>query len=166
MIGNVEITHRGGYDPDKPRHANFKGGRFVGTNGYVYVEAPKHPRASSGYRYVREHILIVEKAIGKYLRHSAPVHHIDEIRTNNANDNLVACDSQAYHHLLHQRTRALDACGDANAHRCPECHGYENQNDLVYRERKGRINGVWRHRKCETKRVVAWRRIHGRKRGR
>jgi len=61
-----------------------------------------------------EHRAVVENAIGKPLRRTAPVHHVNENKRDNSPSNLVACDSTAYHHLLHRRQRAFYACGDPN----------------------------------------------------
>ncbi len=52
-----------------------------------------------------EHILIVEAAIGKYLPEHAVVHHLDEDGTNNVNNNLVLCQDDPYHKLIHVRMR-------------------------------------------------------------
>lgn len=141
--------------------ANWKGGRIVLKGGYVGVRAPDHPRAHNGY--VREHILIVERAMGKQLRADAPVHHVDEVKSNNANENLVACNDKAYHQLLHQRMRALAACGDANALSCMICTSYDRQSDMmVGRSYHGGRRGV--HRDCwaeAKKRRRAARRLRG-----
>lgn len=127
------------------RNANWKGGRRVGTDGYVYVKQPGHPRATTN-GYVREHILVVEAAIGKPLRRSAEVHHVDEQRAHNAPTNLVACDSAAYHRLLHRRLRAVRACGNPNALPCTICGGYAEQWDMYVR--KGGGSGF--HRRCSS----------------
>ena len=95
-------------------NGNWKGGRY-NQGGYVMLRVgPKE--------LVFEHIVVVERAMGKTLRRSAPVHHIDGNKVNNTNRNLVACDSAAYHNLLHRRQRALAAFGDANARQCCLCH--------------------------------------------
>jgi hypothetical protein len=70
------------------------------------------------------HISIAEKALGKKLPKGVEVHHVDEIKGNNANDNLVICPNRNYHQLLHKRTRALNACGHADWLRCHVCKEY------------------------------------------
>lgn len=98
-------------------------------NGYIGVYQPDHPRAGPT-GYVFEHPLVVERAIGKHISVKHHVHHIDLNESNNANDNLVACEDAAYHKLLHKRQRALDACGNANARFCVRCKGHDNQEGM------------------------------------
>ncbi len=85
-------------------------------SGYIRVYLPEHPRASHGY--ILEHMLVVERALGKPLPLTAEVHHIDGDHANNTNSNLVVCENGSYHMLLHQRQRALAACGDPSAPAC------------------------------------------------
>lgn len=71
-----------------------------------------HPKADKG-GYIYKHIFIAEAAIGKHLPDGAEVHHVNELRYDNRNTNLVICQDIGYHKLLHRRTAALDACGNA-----------------------------------------------------
>lgn len=103
-------------------HMNYRGGKSTMSNGYVKI--------TSGMDKL-EHVAVVERALGKTLGSAARIHHVDGNRQNNAPDNLVACDSHAYHMLLHKRQRALDACGDPNAHRCVFCSGYDRQDEMT-----------------------------------
>lgn len=112
------------------RNANWKGGRHVDAHGYVLVLMRGHPRANH-MGYVREHVLIAERVLGRPLERKHPVHHADEDKGNNASSNLVLCESHGYHMLLEQRTRALKACGNANARRCKFCHRYDRQGDIT-----------------------------------
>jgi hypothetical protein len=95
--------------------ANWKGGR-VNDNGYHMTYVPTHPRASNGY--VRTHILIAEKALGRLLPSSVQVHHARGVSNNKY---LVICEDDAYHRLLHQRTRAYRASGSVTAVKCRYC---------------------------------------------
>lgn len=95
------------------RSGAVKRHRFITANGYVRVRCIDHPRAVNGY--VLEHILVAEKALGRFLPLGSPVHHVDGDRTNNAPSNLVVCEDAAYHNLLHRRMRALEASGDPSA---------------------------------------------------
>jgi len=69
-------------------HGNWKGGKRLDNNGYVLIRTPGHPKAHSHGLYVLEHILIMEKHIGRYLSKEEVVHHRDGNRQNNNLDNL------------------------------------------------------------------------------
>jgi hypothetical protein len=77
---------------------------------YRFVYRPDHPLGPVVY----EHVVIAESALGKYLPPNAQVHHVDDNEHNNANSNLVICQDQAYHQLLHVRARILKAGGNPN----------------------------------------------------
>ena len=104
---------------------------------------------SSEYKYkshngklVREHQVIVEKVLGYALPKGTVIHHVDECRSNNSHTNLVVCPSQAYHTLLHARTRAYDATGDANKRKCHYCGEYDSPDQLMI------LHHLISHRKC------------------
>lgn len=78
------------------KHHNWRGGRRI-VNGYAMIAVKGHPRGSGNAGYVSEHILIVEGALGHALPPAAEVHHVDGVKGNNANGNLVACQDHAYH---------------------------------------------------------------------
>ena len=67
------------------------------------------------------HRLVAERVIGHVLPTRAVVHHRDGDRGNNQPDNLVICEDDAYHNLLHRRMRAYAACGQAEARKCWVC---------------------------------------------
>jgi len=60
----------------------------------------------------RVYVRIVERVIGHSLPKGAHVHHVDQDRTNNRNDNLCVLQSAAEHFGLHQRLRILRAAGN------------------------------------------------------
>lgn len=81
--------------------------------GYRLVRIPDHPRAK-GHGQIYEHVFIAEQALGHYLPDGVEVHHVDENPRNNTRTNLVICQDQAYHMLLHRRARVLRAGGNPN----------------------------------------------------
>jgi hypothetical protein len=102
--------------------------------GYVRVWCPDHPKADKN-GVVLKHILIAEDALGKYLPDGAVIHHASK-------EALVICQDQAYHQLIHVRTRALVACGNPNWRKCPICKKYDNPDQMAPLTR-----GFW-HRSC------------------
>lgn len=57
---------------------------------------------------ILEHVMIVEKALGKKLPEGAVVHHINEDKLDNSPTNLILCQDQTYHMLLHKRMKDLN----------------------------------------------------------
>lgn len=72
------------------------------------------------------HVEVAERAVGHPLPSGAIIHHIDGNKLNNSPENLVVCPDDAYHLLIHQRTRALDACGNANWAKCWICKQHDD----------------------------------------
>ncbi len=103
---------------------------IVNTKGVILSFNPDHHRADKD-GYVRKHILIAEEALGKLLPLKAVVHH-------HTPQQLVVCQNDTYHKLLHQRQRAYKACGYASWRKCKICKKYDSPDNLY-------INGKHRH---------------------
>ena len=98
-IGDAE---RGSNNP------NWKGGRSRHTNGYMYRRVNNHLYALK-HGYVLEHRLVMEKAIGRYLRPEEVVHHINGIKDDNRLENLMLFKNAAEHARHHNKLNKIDA---------------------------------------------------------
>lgn len=66
-------------------------GYIITHNGYKMLKVPSHPyRDSKGY--VREHRLVMEAKIGRYLKPDEVVHHINHDKLDNRIENLEITD--------------------------------------------------------------------------
>jgi len=110
-------------------------------NGYAVVLSPEHPRADRR-GYVREHILIAEKVLGRLIPRGVLIHHANGTKDSGP---LVICQDDAYHNLLHQRMRALEACGNVHWRKCVVCKEYDDPKNLTIYSRPG---GLVRHKSC------------------
>lgn len=119
------------------------GAGSVRTDGYLMHE--------SGGRAVLEHVRLAERALGKPLPAGSEVHHVNGHRGDNRPQNLVICDSKAYHALLHRRQRALKACGHADWRRCLVCHKWDSMQNLRFYTGSGSA----RHPACPLGRKTA-----------
>lgn len=107
----------------------------IDKDGYRIVPVVGEPRGK------REHILKAEIALGKKLPAGVHVHHVNEDRSDNRNENLVICQDVKYHKLLHTRTEALKATGDANKRKCIICKQWDSPELL---------GSQIRHKKCHA----------------
>lgn len=80
---------------------SWKGGRRKTEDGYILVYSPSHPFKTIN-NYVREHRLVMEKKIGRYLKPKEVVHHINEIRDDNREENLLLFPNMPAH-IEHHR---------------------------------------------------------------
>lgn len=88
-------------DQKGANNSQYKGGRYL-NNGYVFILSPDHP--SNRGSYVPEHRLIMEHMIGRHLRNDDVVHHINGIKDDNREENLLLV-TNSEHSLLHWRLK-------------------------------------------------------------
>ena len=93
----------------------------------------KYPKV----RGKRLHVVIAEEALGKPLPKGAAVHHFTPVQ-------LVVCQSNGYHHLLHRRERAFRACGNPTWRRCWVCDRYDAPDKLFISKNEYNVY----HRSC------------------
>ncbi len=87
------------------------------------------------------HLIAAAKALGRRLPRGVQVHHHDENRLNYANSNLVICQDNRYHKLLHQRMRVLKAGFDPNTHKhCTVCKTYQLKES--FNKHRARFDGL------------------------
>lgn len=78
---------------------NWKGGRKINTQGYILIYSPNHPNKDQ-QGYVREHRLIMEKYLKRYLKKEEIIHHINHKRNDNRIENLKIMKKEE-HDKLH-----------------------------------------------------------------
>lgn len=85
------------------RPSLYGGHKKKRDDGYIKVYVPNHPYASKD-GYVMEHILAMEKQIGRYITRDEVVHHINHVRDDNRIENLRLMTFKE-HASLHMKER-------------------------------------------------------------
>lgn len=101
--------NKGLKNPEKAgvNHPSWKGGRYIDAHGYVMVHIGQQENSSSKWEHYRkEHIVIMEKHIGRSLVKGEAVHHIDGNRQNNLLSNLYLANN-ATHRDAHQSLQEI-----------------------------------------------------------
>lgn len=73
------------------------------NGGYILAYAPKHPHAHKD-GYVMFHTVLMERAIGRYLKDNEVVHHVNRDRSDNRIENLRLMDKHE-HRSMHMKER-------------------------------------------------------------
>lgn len=81
----------------------WKGGKSKTPHGYVLVLMPPGHHLANAHGYAYEHRVVAEKTLGRRLRESELVHHINGIKTDNRPENLEIVASNAEHFIKHRR---------------------------------------------------------------
>ena len=95
-------------DTEPKRRKTKEGSRIVRGN-YIWVKVKDHPYANYG-GYVREHRLIMEERLGRYLEPDEIVHHINEDTFDNRDFNL-GLYKDSPHKSKHANSRIRDGNG-------------------------------------------------------
>src|SRR3990167_9616196 len=87
---------------------NWKGGRRMDKDGYILILKRDHPYADSYHGYVREHRLVMEEKIGRYLLPTEVVHHKNGIKNDNKISNLVLLQNSSVHSKIERKAGTYD----------------------------------------------------------
>ena len=87
-------------------HSHWKGGKVLHQEKYWLIHKPDHPNADKG-GYIREHRLVMEKLLNRYLNKEELVHHIDGDTKNNDPKNLELTTRSEHIRMHHEKI--LDA---------------------------------------------------------
>ncbi len=132
----------------------------------LYLRAT-HPTPKSGAREIsingitkRDYVLVAERAYGNPLPKGVVVHHVDEDRSNCTSANLVICQDQGYHKLLHRRAKIVRAGGDPDLHKlCSTCGCLQGFSSFALNPTTA--DGFsYSCRQCIRKNQKAWREIN------
>lgn len=74
----------------------WNGGIMHCDRGYISIKAPNHPYCTK-FGYVREHRLVVESCLKRFLKPTECTHHINKITNDNRPENLMAFRSYGAH---------------------------------------------------------------------
>ena len=81
---------------------NWLGGIAKATEGYIKQMVKDHPYADAN-GYVKQHRLVMETKLGRYLLSTEVVHHINGVKDDNRIENLFLTTRSA-HNKMHIRT--------------------------------------------------------------
>lgn len=131
---------------EKPKKIDtFHKGYTISWNGYKMIYLPIHPHCD-GKGYIREHILVMEKYLGRYLTEDEIVHHIDENKLNNDINNLklmTKYEHKCYHSSKPRKHVDLEKAKDLllKGYTMPQVAKHFNMSESGLRK-KLKANGI------------------------
>lgn len=124
-----------------------RGPRYFGSKSTLgYIEG-----SFDNQRYYL-HRFYAEALIGKKLPKGTVIHHVNGNTIEQAK-NMVICENQGYHTLLHQRLRALKACGNPTWRKCTYCKQYDAPENMV---KANNFCTCLVHKKCRYEAKLKW----------
>jgi len=102
ILLRLDLPRLPAHSPTGARNAAYRGGRRIDLGGYAVVSAPidhPHARLLPGKRipHIREHRLVLEAKLGRYMAETEVVDHIDGLTLHNAPDNLRLFGTNGHH---------------------------------------------------------------------
>ena len=82
---------------------HWKGGKHTNSKGYILVFVQNHPYSHNNY--ILKHRLVMEKAIGRYLKSEEVVHHASGDKADNRLENLMLFNNGSKHTKYHGKLK-------------------------------------------------------------
>ena len=108
---------------------HYNNGKTYSKNDGILLTLPNHPNARKNGT-VLEHIVICSAVLGKPLPLKAIIHHWDKNNSNNKSFNLLICQDQSFHMVIHMRQKAYEQSGHADYRYCNTCEKWHSTKDM------------------------------------